>query len=527
MSLRLALLNTDRLPDGGALRIEVRERGLDIGRNLGVGWTLADPTRRVSGKHCEIRFAEGGYWLRDVSTNGTFINGSNTRVEGVRLLHDGDRLAIGPYLVGVEVQAAADATVVDLQARELASGGFVLPQKPPRPDASASRGPTRKLAAILSLDVVGFTRLAGADEDRTLARLRALRSDLIEPAIEVYEGRLFKRTGDGALAEFRSAVSAVRCGMEVQNGMIERNAGVAEDRRIQLRIGVHIGDVVEESDGDLMGDGVNIAARLEGVARPGSICLSEDAYRQVRGRVDCVFNDLGPTPLKNVAEPVHAYAIDMAPPARDGDKTVAPTPVGPSKRASASGRRLALIGGAVATAVILAGAGGWILTSRAPQAPRAAEALKAADAAFDQWNYAEALQRYRKLAEAGSAPAEARLGQMYQGGLGVARDYGEAANWYRKAAAQGDAGAEAALGSFYRDGRGVPRDPAEALRWYTLAADSGFVPAQMLIAFMYARGQSVPKDCAAARGWFERAASQGADAARAWLASNDECPMAK
>ena len=112
--------------------------------------------------------------------------------------------------------------------------------------------------------MVGFTRLAGADEDRTLARLRALRSDLIEPAIAVHDGRLFKRTGDGALAEFRSAVSAVRCGMEVQNGMLERNAGVAEDRRMELRIGVHIGDVVEEHDGDLMGDGVNIAARLWG-----------------------------------------------------------------------------------------------------------------------------------------------------------------------------------------------------------------------------------------------------------------------
>src|SRR5512142_2656655 len=128
---------------------------------------------------------------------------------------------------------------------------------------------TRKLAAILAADVAGFSRLAGADEDRTLARLRALRSDLIDPTIDVHKGRVVKRTGDGAIVEFRSVVDAVRCAIEVQNGMLERNAGVPEDRRIEFRIGVHIGDVVEESDGDLMGDGVNVAARLEGVASPG------------------------------------------------------------------------------------------------------------------------------------------------------------------------------------------------------------------------------------------------------------------
>ena len=128
----------------------------------------------------------------------------------------------------------------------------------------------RKLAAILAADVVGFSRLTGLDEDRTLARLRALRSDLLDPTVAVHKGRVFKRTGDGVLVEFRSAVDAVRCAIEVQNAMVERNAGVAEDRRIEFRIGVHVGDVVEESDGDLMGDGVNIAARLEGIARPGA-----------------------------------------------------------------------------------------------------------------------------------------------------------------------------------------------------------------------------------------------------------------
>ena len=141
----------------------------------------------------------------------------------------------------------------------------------------------RKLAAILAADVVGYSRLAGAD---TLARLRALRSDLIDPTIAVHHGCIVKRTGDGSLVEFRSVVDAVRCAIEVQTGLAERNAGLPPERRIEFRVGIHLGDVVEESDGDLMGDGVNIAARLQSICQPGAICLSEDAYRQVKGRLD-------------------------------------------------------------------------------------------------------------------------------------------------------------------------------------------------------------------------------------------------
>src|ERR1700722_7381526 len=157
---------------------------------------------------------------------------------------------------------------------------------------------SRKLAAILAADVVGFSRLASADEDRTLARLRALRSDLIDPTIAVHKGRVVKRTGDGAIVEFRSVVDAARCAIEVQNAMAERNSGVPEDQRIEFRIGVHLGDVVEEDDGDLMGDGVNIAARLEGLAKPGAICLSEDAYRQVKARLHMNVHDVRPTTFK-------------------------------------------------------------------------------------------------------------------------------------------------------------------------------------------------------------------------------------
>ena len=173
---------------------------------------------------------------------------------------------------------------------------------------------TRKLAAILVSDVVGYSRLTGVDEDRILARLRALRSDLIDPTIAVHHGRVVKRTGDGAIVEFRSVVDAVNCAIEIQRAMVERNAGVAPDKRIEFRIGIHLGDVVEESDGDLTGDGVNIAARLEGVANPGAICLSEDAYRQVKGRLDLAVTDLGPTQLKNIAEPIRAYSLEVGKP---------------------------------------------------------------------------------------------------------------------------------------------------------------------------------------------------------------------
>ena len=189
---------------------------------------------------------------------------------------------------------------------------------------------TRKLAAILAADVVGFSRLASTDEDRTLARLRALRSDLIDPTMAVHNGRVVKRTGDGILVEFRSVVQAVRCAIEVQNRMVERNAGLPPERKIEFRVGIHLGDVVEESDGDLMGDGVNIAARLEGMAKPGAICLSEDAYRQVKARLDLAVSDLGSTQLKNIAEPIRVFSLEVGKPAHT--KPATPTEgAGPDK----------------------------------------------------------------------------------------------------------------------------------------------------------------------------------------------------
>jgi adenylate cyclase len=220
---------------------------------------------------------------------------------------------------------------------------------------------TRKLAAILVSDVAGYSRLAGVDEDRILARLRALRSDLIDPTIAVHNGRVVKRTGDGSIVEFRSVVDAVRCAIEVQNAMVERNAGVPEDRSIQFRVGIHLGDVVEESDGDLMGDGVNIAARLEGVAKPGTICLSEDAYRQVRSRLDLKVTDLGATPLKNIAEPVRVYALEVGQPAQ-AKLTPSATPADPVKSPASKGRLgFALLAAGFAAVLLLAAASAWFL----------------------------------------------------------------------------------------------------------------------------------------------------------------------
>ena len=223
---------------------------------------------------------------------------------------------------------------------------------------------TRKIAAILAADVVGFSRMASTDEDGTLARLRKLRAELIDPTVASQNGRVFKRTGDGALVEFRSVVEAVRCAIAIQNAMIERNVGIPADRRIDFRIGIHLGDVVEESDGDLMGDGVNIAARLEGIAKPGAICLSEDAYRQVKGRLELAVADLGPTQLKNIAEPVRAYSLQVGMPA-----TAKPAPAAKPTERKKHPAPLALIAGIVAIVLIAGSAWRFLGATRLVPAP--------------------------------------------------------------------------------------------------------------------------------------------------------------
>src|SRR5207248_9682803 len=146
-------------------------------------------------------------------------------------------------------------------------------------------GVERRLAAILAADIAGYSRLMGADEEGTLARLKAIRKAVVDPSILSHRGRIVKTTGDGMLVEFASAVDAVRSAVEVQRSMAEQNAAVPQDRRIEFRIGIHVGDIIFD-DNDIFGDGVNIAARLEGIAVPGGILISDDTYRQIRGKLD-------------------------------------------------------------------------------------------------------------------------------------------------------------------------------------------------------------------------------------------------
>ena len=168
----------------------------------------------------------------------------------------------------------------------------------------------RRLAAVLAADVAGYSRLMGVDEEGTLARLKAVRKALVDPTISKHRGRIVKTTGDGMLVEFASAVDALRGAVEIQREMAEQNASEPQDNRIDLRIGIHVGDIIID-DNDIFGDGVNIAARLEGIAEPGGVCMSNDAYRQVRGKVEIVGDDMGPQPLKNIAEPMQAWRVRL------------------------------------------------------------------------------------------------------------------------------------------------------------------------------------------------------------------------
>ena len=169
----------------------------------------------------------------------------------------------------------------------------------------------RRLAAVLAADVAGYSRLMGRDEERTLAQLKTFRKTLVDPGIATHRGRIVKTTGDGMLVEFASAVDAARCAVEVQREMAKQNTGVSPELRIEFRIGIHVGDIIID-DNDIFGDGVNIAARLEGIAEPGGVCISDDAHRQIRGKIDVAFDNIGEQTLKNIAEPMRAWRIRPA-----------------------------------------------------------------------------------------------------------------------------------------------------------------------------------------------------------------------
>ncbi|HEY3794689.1 MAG TPA: adenylate/guanylate cyclase domain-containing protein [Bradyrhizobium sp.] len=169
----------------------------------------------------------------------------------------------------------------------------------------------RRLAAVVAADVAGYSRLIGREEERTVAQLKALRKTLVDPAVASHHGRIVKNTGDGMLAEFASAVDAAHCAIFIQREMAGRNASVAAELRIEFRIGIHVGDIIIDDD-DIFGDGVNIAARLEGIAQPGGICISDDAHRQIRGKVDSSFDDIGEQNLKNITEPMRAWCVRLS-----------------------------------------------------------------------------------------------------------------------------------------------------------------------------------------------------------------------
>jgi adenylate cyclase len=194
----------------------------------------------------------------------------------------------------------------------------------------------RRLAAVLAADIAGYSRLMGRDEEGTLARLKAVRRALVDPNIDAHRGRIVKTTGDGMLVEFASAVDAARSAIEVQRGMTEQNYGVSQDNRIDFRIGIHVGDIIID-DNDIFGDGVNIAARLENIAEPGGICMSDDAYRQIRGKVDMTFEDMGSQTLKNIAEPMRVWRLRIGGEAAPVSR-LSSAPVGPHQLATLLGK---------------------------------------------------------------------------------------------------------------------------------------------------------------------------------------------
>ena len=189
----------------------------------------------------------------------------------------------------------------------------------------------RRLAAILAVDVADYSRLMGADEEGTLAALKAIRRELGDLKIAEHHGRIVKTTGDGLLVEFASVVDAVRCAVEVQREMVARNAAAPAERRIEFRMGINVGDIIIE-DGDIFGDGVNIAARLEALAAPGGIRLSAAAHEQVRDRLDIAFDDLGEQQVKNIARPVRTYGIALGASSRAALPAAAPLPLPTSRR---------------------------------------------------------------------------------------------------------------------------------------------------------------------------------------------------
>jgi adenylate cyclase len=228
----------------------------------------------------------------------------------------------------------------------------------------------RRLAAILAADVAGYSRLMGLDEVGTLRAVKALRKELVDPAVAAHHGRVVKLTGDGILIEFASAVDALSCAVAVQRAMAARNADIPEDRRIQYRVGINVGDIIVDGD-DIYGDGVNIAARLEGIADAGGICISQEVWKQVKGKVDIAVQDIGEHQLKNISDPVRVYTVSLNgnASASFGDGAQGKVPSASSNVVAANYRRGAGIAGAVAVFIAIVIGAGWFATRSGPPQP--------------------------------------------------------------------------------------------------------------------------------------------------------------
>jgi DNA-binding NarL/FixJ family response regulator/class 3 adenylate cyclase len=204
----------------------------------------------------------------------------------------------------------------------------------------------RRLTAILAADVAGYSRLMGADEEGTLAQLKAFRKTLVDLTIGKHRGRIVKTTGDGMLFEFASALDAARCAVEVQRGIAGENSKVPLAKRIEFRIGIHLGDIIID-DNDSFGDGVNVAARLEWIAEPGGVCISDDAHRQIRGKIDIAFEDIGSQSLKNIAEPMRAWRVritdEAASAIQSGSSPIGQALVLPDKPSKRRGMKILLV----------------------------------------------------------------------------------------------------------------------------------------------------------------------------------------
>ena len=224
--------------------------------------------------------------------------------------------------------------------------------------------PVRRLTAILAADVAGYSRLMAADEEGTHERLQAHLRELVNPKIEDHRGRIVKNTGDGLLAEFASVVDAVRCAVEMQRGMAERNAGTPPEKRIEFRMGINLGDVIAEGD-DIFGDGVNVAARLEALAEPGGVCISGTVRDHIRNRLHYPFEDRGEQDVKNIALPVHIYALRL--------ETIADLPASNLPGAAPRGRRTMpiAIGAAIGSVLIAVAVAWWLWPAIKPASPPA------------------------------------------------------------------------------------------------------------------------------------------------------------